>query len=1234
MNQLLIDPKPIISASSKTTGKKRQYFTLASMSSFLAACRIEILPTLTPAPELLNVTGEITRGNDVITLGSEGSVGIVDALAGDDAITGGDEADFIRGNAGADVINSGAGVDNIVVVGVTNNAGYTPSDIQNPNGSGIDLSNVINLADLNNNAISDLQAGEIIDGGVDGAILFVYGRADFSAVMLSNISRIDMQAEVIFTAAQLKKMIDDGTLKNIIGDGRTKLIITNDGTSIELDFTKIDVRNVCQFIIPAEVTVVLDQDDLRGMCEIIGAGNVKAATGELDLKGIQISNNIGILGGNDNNDNIVFPTSTPLPTPFINSQPMGSIDIGAIAKYGVTLTADVSELSDADGLGILHYQWKSGTNNVGTDSDAYTPVSSDLGKVITLVVSYNDLLGHDESMTSNLLTVPANNAPAGAIDIGSSAHKGVALTANTSSLGDGDGLGTLHYQWKSGTDNVGVDSDTYTPTIGDEGKDITVVVTYSDGKGSAESITSNANVVKVSGSLKLSSLNSTNGFKLNGEAENDESGRSVSAAGDVNGDGYDDFIIGAYRADPNAQNNSGSSYVVYGKATGTSTTVDLSTISGGDGSLGFRVDGENSGDESGVSVSAAGDVNGDGYDDFIIGAYYADPNGIINSGSSYVVYGRASAAGGIINLSAIGGGDGSLGFRLDGEVANDRSGISTRSAGDLNSDGYDDFIIGAYYADSNGILNNGSSYVIYGKASGTSGTINLSSISGGDGSLGFRLDGEVGADRSGASVASAGDVNGDGYDDLIIGTIDSSSSYIVYGKAAGASAIINLWAISGGDGSLGFRLDSETTADYSGRTVSAAGDVNGDGYDDLIIGATQADYDGKGNSGSSYVVYGKATDTSNVINLSSISGGNGSLGFRIDGQSLSDYSGVSVSSAGDVNGDGYDDLIIGAYQADPNGNKSGSSYVVYGKATGTIGTISLSSISGGDGSLGFRLEGEAERDYSGRSVRSAGDVNGDGYDDLIIGAFKADTNGSDSGRTYIIYGGAYLEGAAHPIVMGGNAIIGTSGDDTLTGATSDDVINAALGADVITGGVGADQLWGGGGLDAFKFVAGDSILTISGFGNAGAVKGYDVIHDFKVGNGNFNSETFDTVDVASIATTLTGGNASTLTIGNHKIQSHSIINGVITFDDQANFATALEISTQSSVAAALQYLQANDLGSAGATLVFDVGADSFIFTQGNVAGTDNLDVVVRLEGVQVDNLITSNGTGMFDLFIL
>ncbi|WP_373529305.1 beta strand repeat-containing protein [Nostoc sp.] len=672
-------------------------------------------------------------------------------------------------------------------------------------------------------------------------------------------------------------------------------------------------------------------------------------------------------------------------------------------------------------------------------------------------------------------------------------------------------------------------------------------------------------------SLNLSSLDGGNGFVLNGIDALDRLGSSVSSAGDFNGDGFDDLIIGASYANPNGNNEAGESYVVFGSS-GFGASLNLSLLNGGNG---FVINGIDEFDNSGYSVSSAGDFNGDGFDDLIIGASTDSPNSNRSAGESYVVFGSSSGFGASLNLSLL---NGSNGFVINGISAFDRSGYSVSSAGDINGDGFDDLIIGAFYLFPNGNYSAGDRYVVFGSSSSFGASLNLSSLNGNNG---FVINGIDERYNSGFDLNSAGDFNGDGFDDLIIGAYDAKlngkfsagKSYVVFGSSSGFGASLNLSSL---DGSNGFVLNGIDQSDYSGFSVSNAGDINDDGFDDLIIGARSADPNGNNEAGESYVIFGFATTTapnqppvavadtattdedtaavniavlandsdpdSNPLTLTNVNGNNvivgtpitltsgalftfnadntftydpnaqfetlavgetgndsftytisdgsftstanvnltingvndaprlvsifnlsdlnGSNGFVINGIEVGDRSGAPVSDAGDFNGDGFDDLIIGAYRASPNGKGyAGESYVVFGSSSGFAASLNLSSL---NGSNGFVINGVEVGDNSGKSVSNAGDINGDGFDDLIIGAPIASPNGNNfAGESYVVFGSSSGFGASFELssLNGSNGFvingidardfsgISVSNAGDINGDGFDDLIIGARGAD-------------------------------------------------------------------------------------------------------------------------------------------------------------------------------------------
>ena len=722
--------------------------------------------------------------------------------------------------------------------------------------------------------------------------------------------------------------------------------------------------------------------------------------------------------------------------------------------------------------------------------------------------------------------------------------------------------------------------------------------------------------------LELSDIENGNGnlgFVLNGVSAFDLSGYSVSSAGDVNGDGFDDLIVGARGDDPNGA-YSGASFVIFGSATditGGDGVLDLVDIETGDGSLGFVLNGVSASDSSGRSVSLAGDINGDGLGDLIVGADGDDPNGS-NSGASFVVFGSAAditGGDGMFELSDIETGDGSLGFVLRGVSAGDYSGRSVSSAGDVNGDGFDDLLVGAT-GDAGGA---GASFVVFGSGTditGGDGVFELSDIETGDDSLGFILNGVAAYDNSGISVSSAGDVNGDGFDDLMVGAnLDdpngnaSGASFVVFGSRTditGGDGAFELADIETGNGSLGFVLRGVSAGDTSGRSVSSAGDVNGDGFDDLFVGAPNDDPNGSG-SGASFVVFGSAADITGgdgAFELSDIETGDGSLGFVLNGGAANEQTGRSVSSAGDVNGDGFDDLIVGAYLA----GGTGASFVVFGSGTditGGDGAFELSDIGTGDGSSGFVLNGVSAFDFSGLSVSTAGDVNGDGFDDLFVGALYDDPNGDSSGASFVVFGADFLNIVDAAGTAGADVLIGGAGDDTLSGGGGGDLLKGAAGGDNLTGGLDDDQIEAGSGNDMINHTVGDGVDMVDG------------------GSGD------DTVVIDGIT-----GTPSTLLIEDGAANAARL--GLASGDPGFVKPSHLAISVNGAVA-----IDANDVekvvfnaGDAGDTVtvsgdftVTDLDPETIEFNGG--LGDDNVDA----SGLTSDHRLVVNGAGGDDSLI-
>ncbi len=478
--------------------------------------------------------------------------------------------------------------------------------------------------------------------------------------------------------------------------------------------------------------------------------------------------------------------------------------------------------------------------------------------------------------------------------------------------------------------------------------------------------------------VDVGALDGDTGFKIIGAQAGNYAGFSVSDAGDVNGDGFDDLFIGAPHADRGELGQlKGAGFVVFGRAGGLGAMVDLAALNG---SNGFKIGGKDASDTAGWSVSGAGDINGDGLDDLIIGAPNADTSGFSNDngGASWVVFGRATAFPAVLNVSTL---NGFFGFKLAGPPQQDYSGRAVSAAGYLNGDGFDDLLIGAPTSDRNPEFNSGVAYLVFGKAGGFTATLNLGSL---NGTSGVKIIGAKTYDGLGSSLAAAGDVNGDGFDDVIIGAPGRNTAgeaYVIFGKPTGWTATLDTGALTSAQG---FKIVG-AAGDAAGRSVGGAGDLNRDGFDDLIIG---------GFSSPAYVVFGKADGFGTSLSVAALNGANG---FAL--QTREPNGGQTfVDGIGDIDGDGFDDLVVGALYTTA---RLGAAFVVLGKAAPFAANISLFALNGADG---FKLPGNEPQDEFGSAVSGAGDVNGDGFADLIVGAPKTDSRGVDAGAAYVVFG--------------------------------------------------------------------------------------------------------------------------------------------------------------------------------------------------------------------------------------
>ena len=423
------------------------------------------------------------------------------------------------------------------------------------------------------------------------------------------------------------------------------------------------------------------------------------------------------------------------------------------------------------------------------------------------------------------------------------------------------------------------------------------------------------------------------------------SGGAVTFAGDVDGDGQDDVLVGAFAYDP-VTVDEGGAFLVLGPISG---TIDLSTEADA------TIIGENRGDQAGYSVSALGDTDGDGFDDVLVGANgYETSTATRNQGAVYVVRGPMS---GSLDLSA-------ADARFTGGALIDFLGYAAAGVGDVDNDGTADFAAAAFAEDSAG-TSAGAVYLVSGSISGAVASTGASAT----------ILGESAGDEFGIAVGGGGDFDGDGIADLAVGArynaasglSDAGTAYVFTGTVSGS--------MTGADADA--RILGDAASNQTGWAVALEGDFDGDGYDDLVVSAVGA----SSSTGEIYVISGPVTGDLSVS----------AADATFTGETSGDQAGRSIDGASDLDGDGVDDLLIGAYSRDTGGNNAGAVYVMHGPLSGTTSLASADAV----------FNGNAASQTAGTSVAGGADLDGDGLDDALIGVPGDDTAATNAGAAWL-----------------------------------------------------------------------------------------------------------------------------------------------------------------------------------------------------------------------------------------
>ncbi|MBL8546115.1 MAG: FG-GAP repeat protein [Hyphomonadaceae bacterium] len=655
--------------------------------------------------------------------------------------------------------------------------------------------------------------------------------------------------------------------------------------------------------------------------------------------------------------------------------------------------------------------------------------------------------------------------------------------------------------------------------------------------------------------------------------------------------------------------------------------IQLSQLNGANG---FRFLGDTVLGNAGFSVASAGDVNGDGFEDILVSAPSANQP-VDGAGAVYVIFGRAAGFTATLNPADL---NGANGFRFEGAFDDSRL-RQVSSAGDFNGDGYGDIIFSTDHA-----ATDGGAYVVFGRSSFSA----VTSVSALNGAHGFFV-----PQSQGSSVGHV-DFNDDGLSDLIIGASHQSLSpetnaqgitYVIYGTRNAMSSTFDVATLNG---SNGFRMVGVALGATAGTDVGGIQDFNGDGREDLVITAPNADVvvgSTRHDAGMTYVVFGRQSAMPASFDLGSLGA---FQGVRVLGSVQNSALGVSASGLGDVNGDGYDDLGIGArmdnfagrvyvvlgrasqQQIDmdlagphPNtlttitigassshayevsgvgdingdgfndiligayGGGQGAAYVVFGQATMPSG-VSLNSLTGENG---FKLSGAGQ--WVGFTV-SSGDFNGDGFSDILLGSPQSSNGITGAGEAFIVFGRAPDAAVTRVGSAAAQSILGGAFGDTLDGRNGDDTLIGNGGDDVLIGGQGADALIGGNGSDTASYANSNFASgTLIDLANPG------------VNDGEAAGDTYSGVENiigTSLGDTINGNEADNRLEGRNGDDRLEGRNGADTLDGGAGSDSLFGGDGDDTVFYDASDNQANVQGGAG--------ADTLVFTSGSAPTSFNL----------------------------